>query len=87
MGQVLDVDVTDPDQIRNAVSQTVADKGRLDIMVNNAGIIVRSSALDLTPEQWDRLHNVNLQGRILRLSGRRPGDDEDGRWQDRQHRL
>ena len=37
VGRALDVDVTDPDQIRNAVTQTVADKGRLDIMVNNAG--------------------------------------------------
>ena len=62
VGRALDVDVTDPDQIRNAVSQTVADKGRLDIMVNNAGVTVRCAALDLTPEQWDRLHNVNLRG-------------------------
>ncbi len=60
--RALDVDVTDPEQIRNAVSQTVADKGRLDIMFNNAGVIVRSSALDLTPEEWDRVHNVNLRG-------------------------
>ena len=62
VGRAIDVDVTDPDQIRNAVSQTVADKGRLDIMVNNAGVIVRGSALDITPEQWDRVHSVNLRG-------------------------
>ena len=61
-GRSLDVDVTDPVQIRNAVSQTVSDKGRLDIMFNNAGVIVRSTALDLTPEQWDHVHNVNLRG-------------------------
>ncbi len=62
IARALDVDVTDPDQIRNAVSGTVADKGRLDIMFNNAGVIVRSTALDLTPEQWDHVHNVNLRG-------------------------
>ena len=62
IARVLDVDVTDPDQIRNAVSGTVADKGRLDIMFNNAGVIVRSTALELTPEQWDHVHNVNLRG-------------------------
>ncbi len=62
IARALDVDVTDPDQIRNTVAQTVADKGRLDIMFNNAGVIVRSTALDLTPEQWDHVHNVNLRG-------------------------
>lgn len=62
VARALDVDVTDPDQVRNAVSQTVADKGRLDIMFNNAGVIVRSTALDLTVEQWDHVHNVNLRG-------------------------
>ena len=62
VARALEVDVTDPDQISNAVSQTVADKGRLDIMFNNAGVIVRSTALDLTPEQWDHVHNVNLRG-------------------------
>ena len=62
VARALNVDVTDPDRLRNAVSRTVADKGRLDIMFNNAGVIVRSSALDLTPEQWDLVHNVNLKG-------------------------
>ena len=62
IARALDVDVTDPDQIRNAVARTVSDKGRLDIMFNNAGVIVRSTALDLTPEQWDHVHNVNLRG-------------------------
>lgn len=60
--RAIDVDVTDPEQIRNTVARTVADKGRLDIMFNNAGVIVRSAALDLTPEQWDHVHNVNLRG-------------------------
>lgn len=62
IASALDVDVTDPDQTRSAVSRTVAQKGRLDIMINNAGVITRSSALDLTPEQWDHVHNVNLRG-------------------------
>ena len=62
IARALDVDVTDPEQTRNAVARTVSDKGRLDIMFNNAGVIVRSTALDLTPEQWDHVHNVNLRG-------------------------
>ena len=83
----LDVDVTDPNQIRNAVSQTVADKGRLDIMVNNAGVIVRSSAPGPHPRAVGPPPQCQPQGCVLRVSGRRPGDDEDGRWKDRQHRL
>ena len=61
-GRSLEVDVTDPSQTAAAVSNTVSAKGRLDIMFNNAGVIVRSTALDLTPEEWDRVHNVNLRG-------------------------
>ncbi|SDS36700.1 SDR family NAD(P)-dependent oxidoreductase [Pseudomonas oryzae] len=34
--------------------------GRIDVLVNNAGIIVRGAALDCTDEQWDRVIDVNL---------------------------
>ncbi|MCH7996178.1 MAG: glucose 1-dehydrogenase [Chloroflexi bacterium] len=58
----LEGDVTDPEAIAGVVSATVEKHGRLDIMVNNAGVIARNLSLDVTPEEWDTVLNVNLRG-------------------------
>jgi len=44
------------------VAATVAAFGRLDVLVNNAGIFPRSSFLDLSEAMWDAVHDVNLKG-------------------------
>lgn len=35
--------------------------GRIDVLVNNAGVVSRVGEWDLTPEEWDRVHDVNLR--------------------------
>jgi 3-oxoacyl-[acyl-carrier protein] reductase len=50
---------------RDAGMQLVKDVlgrfGRIDILVNNAGVVSRIGEWDLTPEEWDRVHDVNLR--------------------------
>ncbi len=58
----LAADVSQQDQAEALVSQTVAEFGRLDILVNCAGIIARSGILEATEEQWDSVLGVNLKG-------------------------
>src|SRR5216683_3368673 len=58
-------DVTLEEEVRDAVARTVAAFGHLDIMVNNAGIIVISPLVDMTTDSWDRLVDVNLRGVFL----------------------
>jgi NAD(P)-dependent dehydrogenase (short-subunit alcohol dehydrogenase family) len=54
-------DLGDP-QAPAALVQTVVKRyGGLDILVNNAGVGSRASEWDLTPEEWDRVHAVNLR--------------------------
>ena len=53
-------DVSDPDFCQKVVDETVAKYGRLDILINAAGIIVRADALGTTNEQWQRVMNVNV---------------------------
>ena len=60
--------------------------GRLDIMVNNAGIETRTSILDTTEAQYDRVLDDQPQERLLRHPDRRQADDRPGRRRaDHQH--
>ncbi len=58
-------DVTNADQVTNAVKSTVKKFGRVDILVNNAGIGKRAKAEEMTDEQWDTVLNINLKGTFL----------------------
>lgn len=56
------LDVRDRDAVVALVDDTVRDRGRLDLMFNNAGMLVGGEIVDLTPAHWDRILDVNLRG-------------------------
>ena len=64
-GIFIHCDVTRTDDCRRAVEQTVATFGRLDILLNNAGIIRRTTVLDISEEEWDRVMAVNVKSIFL----------------------
>jgi NAD(P)-dependent dehydrogenase (short-subunit alcohol dehydrogenase family) len=53
-------DVSDPDQVREFAHDTIATHGRIDVLINNAGIIRRGALLDLAVEDWHDTMRVNL---------------------------
>jgi len=61
--QVIDVkaDVSKVEDLQKLVDTAVSKLGRLDIMVNNAGIETRTSVLDTTEEQYEKVLEVNLK--------------------------
>jgi 3-oxoacyl-[acyl-carrier protein] reductase len=63
-GQVipLAVDVTRKDQVERAVGQVLDRWGRVDVLVNNAGIYEVLPVEAISEEQWDRVLAVNLKG-------------------------
>ncbi len=61
----LSTDVSQKAQVEEMVARTVAELGRLDIMVANAGIISPSPFLEMTEETWDKVLAVNLKGTFL----------------------
>jgi len=61
----LDADVSDAAEVDAMIEQTVAELGRLDVMVANAGIAQVAPLLDVTPEDFDRLIGINLRGVFL----------------------
>jgi NAD(P)-dependent dehydrogenase (short-subunit alcohol dehydrogenase family) len=56
------LDVTDEESFRRTVRDVVERHGRLDLLVNNAGISLGGPAEELRGEHWDRLIGVNLRG-------------------------
>lgn len=54
-------DVSKVDQLQNLIAQAVKAFGRVDIMVNNAGVETRTSVLDTTEAQYDRVLDINLK--------------------------
>jgi NAD(P)-dependent dehydrogenase (short-subunit alcohol dehydrogenase family) len=58
-------DVSDAKQVQSLVSQTVKKFGRLDVMVNNAGIVEEVPIREMTAEQWNSMIAVDLTGVFL----------------------
>lgn len=57
-------DVADDASVQDAVAQVVAQFGRLDIVVNNAGIGARGTIEDTPDDEWTRLFQINVMGPV-----------------------
>jgi 3-oxoacyl-[acyl-carrier protein] reductase len=55
-------DISDPNTSKELVSKVIEAFGRIDILVNNAGINTRIPTLELQPEEWQKVININLNG-------------------------
>ncbi|MGW3100267.1 SDR family NAD(P)-dependent oxidoreductase [Streptomyces sp. NPDC001102] len=69
---VLDMDVSDPESVRKAVDRTVEHFGTLDIVVNNAGIMLTGPVLDADPAEWTRMVETNLLGSMYTVHAALP---------------
>jgi NADP-dependent 3-hydroxy acid dehydrogenase YdfG len=58
----VEVDLTDPDQAAAAVERTVTDLGRLDTLVNNAGLMLLGPMVGAPLADWQRMVQINLLG-------------------------
>ena len=58
----IETDCGDTASINAMIEKTVAQFGRLDVIVNNAGVTRYAYIMDLTEADWDRIHRVNAKG-------------------------
>jgi NAD(P)-dependent dehydrogenase (short-subunit alcohol dehydrogenase family) len=63
--QGLAADVTDEEQVKGVVKAAAAFGGRVDVLVNVAGIVGQGQVEDLTAAEWDRMFAVNCKGSFL----------------------
>jgi NADP-dependent 3-hydroxy acid dehydrogenase YdfG len=61
-GLAIETDVTDREQAIAAVERTAQELGRLDIVINNAGVMLLGQIVDAPVEEWDRMIDLNLKG-------------------------
>ncbi len=61
-GLVIEADITDPAQAEGAVTTAVRELGRLDTLVNNAGVMLLGPIVGAPVEEWQRMVSLNLLG-------------------------
>ena len=66
------LDVTDKRQVESVVAATVADFGRLDVLINNAGLMPIRPMSEVNTDEWDMMIDVNLKGTLYGIAAALP---------------
>ncbi|BDU16792.1 SDR family oxidoreductase [Lysobacter auxotrophicus] len=72
------LDVTRRDQVEAFIQATIARFGRVDVLVNNAGVMPLSRLADLKVDEWDRMVDVNVKGVLYGIGAVLPSMNERG---------
>ncbi|WP_310632224.1 SDR family oxidoreductase [Paraburkholderia sp.] len=66
------LDVTDKAQVERVVAAVVADFGRLDVLINNAGLMPIRPMAEVNTDEWDAMIDVNIKGTLYGIAAALP---------------
>lgn len=69
----LDLDISSPESIKEGFGKVIAEKGRVDVLVNNAGITRDGLAMRMKQNDWDLVLKINLHGAFFAAQAALPG--------------
>ncbi|MCA0891789.1 SDR family oxidoreductase [Qipengyuania flava] len=72
------MDVTDKNQVASVVAGVVSDFGKLDVLINNAGLMPIRPMAEVNTEEWDQMIDVNLKGVLYGIAAALPRFLEQG---------
>ncbi len=75
----LSLDVSDKASIENGIGAALKEHGRIDVLVNNAGVNIRKMPQDYAPEEWDIVMDTNLKGAFLCCQAVYPAMKQQGK--------
>jgi 3-oxoacyl-[acyl-carrier protein] reductase len=70
---IVNLDVASPESVKEAFARALEDKGRIDVLVNNAGITRDGLAVRMKPADWDLVLKTNLDGAFACIQQVLPG--------------
>ena len=72
VARAYELDVADKKQFKSVVDAVVADLGRLDVLVNNAGLMPIRPMAEVNTDEWDAMIDVNLRGTLYGIAAALP---------------
>lgn len=72
------LDVTDPHDVEAFASFALKTYGRMDVVINNAGVMLLSKLVELKVDEWDRMIDVNIRGVLYGIAAALPAMKKQG---------
>jgi NADP-dependent 3-hydroxy acid dehydrogenase YdfG len=78
MAKAYTVDVTDKTKVDTLIASVVADFGRIDVLVNNAGLMAIAPINQVRTDEWDRMIDINVKGLLYGVAAALPVFEKQG---------